>query len=56
MALHRMKHTYPRAIQLVTSGQVEVNSLVTQRFPLADIERAYAASEKREGIKTVVDC
>ena len=56
IVLHRMKHTYPRAIQLVTGGQVDVASLVTQRFPLADIVSAYAAAEKREGIKTVVDC
>jgi len=56
IVLHRMKHTYPRAIQLVSGGQVEVESLVTQRFPLADTVRAYAAAEKREGVKTVVDC
>lgn len=56
MVIHRMKHTYPRAIQLVAGGQVDMASLVTQRYPLADIERAYAAAEKREGIKTVVDC
>jgi L-iditol 2-dehydrogenase len=56
IALHRMKHTYPRAIQLVAGGRVDVASLVTQRFPLADVVSAYAAAEKREGIKTVVDC
>lgn len=56
MVIHRMKHTYPRAIRLVAGGQVDVASLVTQRFPLAHIERAYSAAEKREGIKTVVDC
>jgi L-iditol 2-dehydrogenase len=56
IALHRMKHTYPRAIQLVLGGQVDVASLVTQRFPLTDIVGAYAAAEKREGVKTIVDC
>lgn len=56
MVIHRMKHTYPRAIQLVAGGQIDAASLVTQRFPLADIVSAYAAAEKREGIKTVVDC
>ncbi len=56
IVLHRMKHTYPRAIRLVAGGQVDVASLVTQRFPLADVVSAYAAAEKREGIKTVVDC
>lgn len=56
IALHRMKHTYPRAIQLVAGGRVDVASLVTQRFPLEDVVSAYAAAEKREGVKTVVDC
>jgi L-iditol 2-dehydrogenase len=54
--IHRMKHTYPRSIQLVKSGRVDVRSLVTHRFPLAEVARAYACAEKREGIKVVVDC
>jgi len=54
--IHRMKHTYPRAIQLVTGGQVDVHSLVTHHFRLEDVERAYSCAEKREGIKVVVDC
>jgi|WetSurMetagenome_2_1015567.scaffolds.fasta_scaffold87716_2 L-iditol 2-dehydrogenase len=54
--IHRMKHTYPRAIQLVQSGRVDVRSLVTHRFPLAEIVRAYASAEKREGIKVIIDC
>lgn len=54
--IHRMKHTYPRAIQLVKSGRVDVHSLVTHRFPLEEIARAYSIAEKREGIKVVIDC
>jgi len=54
--IHRMKHTYPRAIRLVQSGRVDVRSLVTHRFPLGEIAQAYASAEKREGIKVVVDC
>jgi L-iditol 2-dehydrogenase len=54
--VHRMKHTYPRAIQLVQSGRVDVRSLVTHRFPLADIAHAYGFAEKREGIKVIIDC
>ncbi len=54
--VHRMKHTYPRSIQLVQNSQVDVRSLVTHRFPLSEVTRAYAVAEKREGIKIVVDC
>jgi L-iditol 2-dehydrogenase len=54
--IHRMKHTYPRAIQLVQSGRVDMRSLVTHQFPLAEIARAYASAEKRKGIKVIINC
>ena len=53
--VHRMKHTYSRAIRLVASGRVDVRSLVTHRFPLAEVAQAYAVGQKREGIKVVVE-
>jgi L-iditol 2-dehydrogenase len=39
--VRRMKHTYPRAIQLVASGAVDVAALVTHVFPLESIGRAF---------------
>ena len=51
----RMKHMYPRAIRLVESGTVDVRSLVTHRFPLAEFERAFSVASKREGLKVVVE-
>jgi L-iditol 2-dehydrogenase len=54
--IHRMKHTYPRCIQLVKAGKVNVRSLVTHCFPLAEVARAYSCAEKREGIKVIVEC
>lgn len=52
--VRRMKDTYPRAIHLVESGQVDVRSLVTHRFPLKDSQRAFALAARREGLKTVI--
>jgi L-iditol 2-dehydrogenase len=52
--VRRMKHTYPRAIRLIQSGVVDVESLVTHRFPLADYKAAFETARQREGIKVVI--
>jgi L-iditol 2-dehydrogenase len=52
--VRRMKHTYPRAIRLIQNGVVDVTSLVTHRFPLADYKTAFETAKKREGIKVVI--
>ncbi len=54
--IHRMRHTYPHAIQLVKSGRVDMGSMVTHQFPLAEVLKAYSSAAKREGIKVVVNC
>ena len=54
--VHRMKHTYPRAIRLVESGRVDLRSLATHRFPLADVAGAYAVAVRREGLKIIIEC
>ena len=51
----RMNRTYPRAIELVRSGRVEVRSLVTDRFPLAQASVAFETASRRAGLKVVVD-
>lgn len=51
----RMKHTYPRAIDLVQNGLVDVRSLVTHHFPLAEFERAFSTARRREGLKVIVE-
>ena len=54
--IHRMKHTYPRAIRLVSKGIVDVDSLVTHRFPLSETVRGYSVAESRSGIKVIIEC
>jgi L-iditol 2-dehydrogenase len=53
--VRRMKHTYPRAIQLVAEGLVDVRSLVTHRFPLERAGEAFSAAGRRDGIKIVIE-
>jgi len=52
----RMKNTFPRAIELVRRGQVDLSALVTHEFPLRQVTEAFARAEKRapDVIKAVV--
>jgi L-iditol 2-dehydrogenase len=50
----RMKLTYPRAIRLVAGGLIDVRSLVTHRFPLAQAEQAFRLAQERAGIKVMI--
>ncbi|MDX2137616.1 MAG: alcohol dehydrogenase catalytic domain-containing protein [Chloroflexota bacterium] len=40
----RMKHTYPRAIQLATSGKIDLEDLISHRFPLERANEAFATN------------
>jgi L-iditol 2-dehydrogenase len=52
----RMKHVYQRTIPLVASGQIDLKSLVTHRFPLAQAAEAFRLNAKYEDnvIKTMI--
>jgi L-iditol 2-dehydrogenase len=52
--VRRMKFTYPRAIQLVENGQIDVRSLVTHRFPLEQAQQAFTVAQRREGLKVII--
>lgn len=52
--VRRMKHTYPRAIELVSKGLVDVSSIVTHRFPLEQAAEAFRTAQQREGLKIII--
>ncbi len=52
--VRRMKFTYPRAIQLVEDGKVDVRSLVTAHFPLDQAQQAFNLAQQREGLKIII--
>lgn len=55
MISRRMKYPYPRAIQLVKAGKVDLKAMVTHQFSLADYAKAFQVAEQRAGIKVVID-
>ncbi|MBN1639753.1 MAG: NAD(P)-dependent alcohol dehydrogenase [Anaerolineae bacterium] len=53
--VRRMKHTYPRAIAMVADGLIDVDSLITHRFPLDQVARGYElVSNREDGVMKVV--
>jgi len=53
--VRRMKHTYPRAIELVSKGLIDVRSIVTHRFPLEQAAEAFRVATRREGLKIIIE-
>lgn len=53
--VRRMNDVYPRAIELASSGRVDLAALVSHRFGLADAAGAFTAAAQRSGLKVVVE-
>ena len=55
MMSRRMKHTYPRAIALATSGRVDLDNLVSHHMPLDETAEAFAKNYAyEEGVHKIV--
>ena len=54
--VRRMKHTFPRALDLLRQGLVNVPALISHEFPLSEVAEAFARAETRSPrfLKTVV--
>jgi threonine dehydrogenase-like Zn-dependent dehydrogenase len=53
--VRRMRHTYARCIELAASGRIQLAPIVTHRFPLEQVNEAFATSQRREGLKVMVE-
>jgi L-iditol 2-dehydrogenase len=53
--VRRMRETYPRAIDLVRRGVVDVAAVVSDRYPLARAGEAFAVAAARTGHKVIVE-
>jgi L-iditol 2-dehydrogenase len=51
----RMANVYPTAIRLVSTGQVDLKPLISNRYSLANSDKAFQEAEARTGLKIVVD-
>ena len=53
----RMKHVYPRAMRLVESGQINLDVMISHRFPLEATPAAFAMNEayRDNVIKVIID-
>jgi L-iditol 2-dehydrogenase len=52
--VRRMNEVYPRAIDLAERGVVALDPLVSSRTPLTDAAQAFAAAERRTGLKAII--
>lgn len=50
----RYANTWPLAIELVSNGKVDLDALVTGRYPLADVEAALHAATDPNALKVIV--
>lgn len=55
MVQRRMRALYPEAIELVRQGKVDVDGIVSHRFPLSRAKEAFAMAVERQGLKVVVE-
>lgn len=53
--VRRMKDAYPRAIRLVQRGLVDVDSVISDRFPLERVYDAFTSAVARDGLKVIIE-
>lgn len=52
--VRRMRETYPRAIELATSGEVDLETIVSHQYDFDDHEAAFETAVQRSGLKVII--
>ena len=52
--VRRMKHIDPGVIELVAVGLIDLKSIITHRFSLADSAKAFKMAQAREELRVVI--
>ncbi len=55
-SVFRYRHIYPMAIEAVASGKVNLKGIVTDIFPLDEVQKAmdYSVNNKNDIVKAVI--
>ena len=53
---YRYAHCYAVAVEMLSSGKVDVGNLITQRFPLSDAQDAFkfACNNRSDCLKVII--
>lgn len=54
IGVFRYANQYPQAIEMISSGKIDVKGLISARYTLEQTEQAFEALESGKGIKTIV--
>ena len=53
---YSLRCSYPTAINMLASGQINVRPLVTHRFPMEETEKAFALTRSGAAVKVMLKC
>lgn len=54
--IFRYCNTWPTAINMISSGTVDVKPLITHRVDLADARKGFELCRDGAGVKVMIDC
>ena len=54
IGVFRYANQYPQAIEMMSSGRIDVKRLISARYPLEQTQQAFEALESGKGIKIIV--